>query len=247
MAPSLKRLFGKSPPTHSDKSIKDHSNITTAASTEHDSPATAYYASDPNKPFVLYGYHSSSRTATLRIAISLKDLNADVGWKYLGSGPSNKETFKCAVKSRTLPELLHRRNGQTIVLTRGLVAALEYLDEVYPDIRPLLPPISQPVQRAQVRSLVSVITCDMQPLTTGSVASMARELGSDLEAWTKTGLERGLEACEKAASTSAGKYSVGDQLTMADICLVPCVWDAIVHDVNAMRFPIVQRIYQNLM
>jgi len=109
----------------------------------------------------------------------------------------------------------------------------------------LLP--SNSVIRAQVRMLVDVIAVDTQPLTNRSLVRRVIDLGRTGGEWHKQFLARGLQTYEKLASKTARCYSVGEQPTLIDVCLVPCVWNAEHYDVDLDALPTVKRVYKTMM
>lgn len=114
------------------------------------------------------------------------------------------------------------------------VAILEYLEETWPQ-RPLLP--QDPIKRAIVRQAVQVIAADTQPLQNLRVL---RALGPEGEgrAWALSVIERGLSVFDALiASEHGGKYCVGDEITLADIVLVPQLYNARRFAVDLAKFP----------
>ena len=97
---------------------------------------------------------------------------------------------------------------------------LEYLEEAYPE-KPLLP--SDPVQRAIVRMIAHTLACDIQPVQ--------NVLGLDIpvearQSWAHKVISEGFRRLEPLLAEHAGLYCVGDQLSLADLCLVPQVYNA---------------------
>lgn len=72
------------------------------------------------------------------------------------------------------------------------------------------------------------------------------DLGGDPVAWNKEFMTRGLRAYESVLSKTAGVYSVGDDVTMADVCLVPAVWGAEKNGIDLESLPSVMRVYDAL-
>ncbi|MCJ1448555.1 MAG: hypothetical protein MMC23_009072 [Stictis urceolatum] len=126
------------------------------------------------------------------------------------------------------------------------IAALEYLEEAYPSQTPLLPPTNDTAARAIVRSLANIIACDIQPITNLRVLKKVKKLGGVPDDWSKDFMERGLEAYETLAAPIAGKFSVGDKITLADVCLLPAVWNAQRNGVDLSSFPTVRRVAEAL-
>lgn len=112
--------------------------------------------------------------------------------------------------------VIEKADGQTIVLTQS-VAILEYLEEAYPETCRLLP--MDLVQRARVREIVMIMAADTQPLHNLRVLNEFEE--PTKTEWGFKVLSRGFEAVEKRLEESSGKYSVGDELTLADLAVVP--------------------------
>lgn len=101
------------------------------------------------------------------------------------------------------------------------MAIMHYLEETRPQ-RPLMP---QDVhKRCKVREICEVITAGIQPLQNLVVLIHVGE--EKKKEWAQHWITRGFRAVEKLLSTSAGKFCVGDEVTMADCCLVPQVFNA---------------------
>ncbi|KTG04288.1 hypothetical protein cypCar_00014219 [Cyprinus carpio] len=104
-----------------------------------------------------------------------------------------------------------------ITLSQSL-AIIQYIEETRPEPR-LLP--ADPKQRAHVRIICDIIASGIQPLQVGS-------------------------ALEHILKQTAGKHCVGDEISMADICLVPQVYNAERFKVDMSRFPTIRRLNQTL-
>jgi maleylacetoacetate isomerase len=121
------------------------------------------------------------------------------------------------------------------VLLQSL-AIIEYLDEVYPD-PPLL--LVDAIDRAKVRAVAQIIACDIHPLNnTGPLNYLRNVLKADkaaVEAWYYHWVTKGFEAVE--ALIRPGPFSFGAQVTVADVYLVPQVYNARRFKVPLERFP----------
>jgi maleylacetoacetate isomerase len=185
----------------------------------------------------LYGYWRSSSAYRVRIALGLKGIAVEHVPVHLVRGGG--EQFSTAFRERNpLAEVpvLELDSGE--LLTQS-VAIVEYLDEVYPS-PPLLP--GDAVQRARVRALVQVINSGVQPLQNRNVLSALGRLGCDADAWARDFIERGLIALESHAAARAGAFSVGETPTLADIYLIPQLYNARRWSLPLERFPTLTRI-----
>jgi maleylacetoacetate isomerase len=133
-------------------------------------------------------------------------------------------------------------NGTT--LSQSL-AILEYLEETHPE-PPLLP--RAPLERAEVRSMALAVACDLHPLNNLRVLSYLRSpLGMSEDAvkgwyrnWITTGF-RGLE--EQARRRSGdGRHMFGTQVTLADVCLVPQMYNALRFKCDVEPYPTLRAI-----
>ncbi|KAF4625765.1 hypothetical protein G7Y89_g12396 [Cudoniella acicularis] len=145
----------------------------------------------------------------------------------------------------TVPTLTIVYPSETITITQFL-PALYLLDEAFPSTYQL---------RSVVRTLCSVIASDMQPVTNLRILSRVKDLaaaaGQDEIAaatnWAKELMKAGLEAYEAICRPVAGNYSVGDEIAMADVCLVPAVWGALRYGVDVQgEMETLWRVYGNL-
>ncbi len=126
-------------------------------------------------------------------------------------------------------------NGDVLLQS---LAIMEYLDETHPH-PPFLP--ADPVARAHVRAVAQIIACDIHPLNnTGPLNYLRRNLKADeatINAWYAHWVVAGFEAIE--ALIKPGPYAFGSEVGLADICLVPQVF-------NARRFKIPLEAYPKI-
>jgi maleylacetoacetate isomerase len=186
----------------------------------------------------LYDYWRSSSAYRVRIALRLKGIEHQ-------QLPVN---LRLGVQ-RTLDYLAHNRQGLVpaletgeMVLTQSL-AIIEWLDETHPE-PPLLPPGAN--GRALARSLAQQIACEIQPLSNLRVLLyLQNRLGlheRDVNAWYRHWVAEGLASLEQRLADSAGIYCVGDQVTLADLCLVPQVYNARRYSCDLDPYPTIVRI-----
>jgi maleylacetoacetate isomerase len=193
----------------------------------------------------LYTYFRSSCSARLRIALYLKGIPFNSVFVNLLKDEQSSAAHREINPSGTVPALVVQRASAAPVTITQSMAALEYLDEAFPNNGPALLP-SDPESRALVRTLSEIIGCDIQPITNLKTLKRVAPLGADRATWSKEIIEDGLRAYETIVSRSAGKFSLGDQMTSADICLIPAAWGAERVGVDLAMFPVIHRIVQNL-
>jgi len=99
------------------------------------------------------------------------------------------------------------------------VAILEYLEEAFEDRKSLLP--KDPVQRAKVREITEMINSGIQPIQNLAVMKKVSQDQGERVEWNRYWIDLGLKAVEKHLATSSGEYSVGNDVTLADCCLIP--------------------------
>ena len=182
----------------------------------------------------LYTYFRSSAAYRVRIALNLKGLTPEMVSIHLQKeGGLNKKPEYRAVNPQMRVPALRLDSGD--VLTQSL-AIIEYLDEVVPE-PPFLP--RDPVARAKVRAFAQLIACDIHPLNnTSPLRYLKNELGQDqakIDRWYHHWILVGFEALEPMVGP--GPYAFGSAVTLADICLVPQVYNARRLKVPLDRFP----------
>ncbi|KAF6831425.1 maleylacetoacetate isomerase [Colletotrichum musicola] len=194
-----------------------------------------------NPDYTLYSYFRSSCSARVRMALNLKSLSYTTIPTNLLKDEHLSAEHRALNPSGTVPLLVDHANGDFKVSQS--VAALEYLDEAHPS-PPLLP--SDPQARAAVRVLVGIVASDTQPVTNMRVMRRVRALGGDAERWNRELMADGLAAYEAVARKWAGKCSVGDDVSMADACLLPAFWNAERFGVDVSAYPTILKIVENL-
>ena len=171
----------------------------------------------------LYTYFRSSAAYRVRIALNLKRLSYEMIPIHLTKegGQQRKPDFAAVNPQMRVPALA-LSGGE--VLTQSL-AIIEYLDEINPE-PPLLPADS--FDRAKARSIAQLIACDIHPLNNLiALQYLKRQLKheqGEIDAWYHHWVLEGFKALE--AMLAPAPYACGKHITVADICLVPQVFNA---------------------
>ncbi|XP_053330961.1 maleylacetoacetate isomerase isoform X1 [Spea bombifrons] len=193
---------------------------------------------EPTGKPLLFGYFRSSCSWRVRIALALKGIEYDQHPINLikDGGIQHTEEFLRVNPMQQVPAL--RIDGVT--LSQSL-AIIEYLEETRPKPS-LFPP--DPRSRAQVRMISDHIVSGIQPLQNLYVLE---KIGDTKLEWAQHFITRGFQALERMLQETAGRYCVGDQVTMADLCLVPQVANAERFKVDLDPYPTIGRINQSLL
>jgi maleylacetoacetate isomerase len=182
----------------------------------------------------LYSYFRSSAAFRVRIALNLKGLAYEIVPVHLikDGGHNRRPEFRAVNPQMRIPALV-ARTGEELIQS---LAIIEYLDETHPE-PPLLP--KDPIARARARALAQIIACDIHPLNNvGPLRYLKHEMHQEqsaIDAWYHHWVVAGFEALEALVGT--GPYCCGGDITMADLCLVPQVYNARRLKVPLDKFP----------
>lgn len=194
----------------------------------------------------LYTYWRSSAAYRVRIALALKGLEAEQVSIHLvkDGGQQHGEAYRKVNPHGLVPALVHHTEGGDVTLSNSL-AIIEYLDEIFPQA-PLLP--ADAAGRARVRQICQAIASDIHPLQNLRVLQMAAKVGGEEApisiSWAQHWINVGFEALEKQLSSEAGTgtWCHGDQPTMADLCLVPQITNAVRYEIDMTQYPTISAI-----
>lgn len=192
---------------------------------------------------ILYDYFRSSAAFRVRIALNLKGLAAERRFIHLRRGEQRAPGYLEVNPQGLVPMLVvgERRIAQSL-------AIMEYLDEKHPN-PPLLPQGAE--ERAWVRSIALAIACDIHPIDNLRVLQyLERELGIDTprrDEWYRHWIREGFRAIEALLAERHGPYCAGDTPTLADVCLVPQVFNARRLDVDLAPYPRIRAIHEACM
>ncbi len=189
----------------------------------------------------LYGYFRSSAAYRVRIALNLKGLAYEQVAVNLVKGEQRAEE-NLARNPQGLVPVLETDDGTR--LTQSL-AICEYLEERHPE--PALLP-ADPAGRARVRSLAQLVACEIHPLNNLKVLKyLVHELKLDEAAklaWYRHWIAEGFTALEArlAGEAATGAFCHGDSQSLADVCLVPQVFNAERFECDLSAYPTIRRI-----
>jgi len=192
----------------------------------------------------LYTYFRSSAAYRVRIALELKGIAFETVPVDLRPGAHREAPYLAINPQGLVPAL----EDGGVVIGQSL-AIIEYLEEAHPQ-PPLLP--RSPLERAQVRSLALAIACDVHPLNNLRVLNYLRSpLGQDesaVDTWYRHWIAQGLRSLEEQARrlSGDGRHLFGTQVTLADLCLVPQMFNANRFKCNVEPFPTLRAICAHL-
>lgn len=191
----------------------------------------------------LYGYFRSSAAFRVRIALNLKKLDYESAFIHLRRGDQRQPGFLDVNPQGLVPAL----ETDDALLIQSL-PVIEYLDETYPS-PPLLPHDAK--GRARVRALAAIVACDIHPINNLRVLRyLLRPLGHDeaaVETWYNHWIAEGFGALERllAGDGQTGRFCHGDTPGLADVVLVPQVFNAHRYQsLDLTPYPTIVRIYE---
>lgn len=187
----------------------------------------------------LYSYFRSTAAYRVRIALNLKGIEYRLTPVNLLKDEQQSDWYLAVNPMGLVPAL---RLDDGTVLSQS-TAILEWLEETSPEL-PLLP--ADPLQRSRIRALANIIACDIHPLNNLRVL---QHLVGVLEVserakkeWYHHWIQLGFGALEQQMAD--GAYTAGDGLSMADVYLVPQVFNALRFDMAMSRYPKIMSVYK---
>lgn len=183
-------------------------------------------------------YFRSTAAYRIRIALNVKGVEHELLPLNLLTGEQHSADFL-----KTNPEgLVPVLDTGSDILTQSM-AILEYLEETQTQVK-LLP--DAPIDRAFVRALAQAIACDIHPLNNSRVQNyLVSEMGLNQDQklqWYRHWIALGFSTLEKRLSKSAGEFCFGDTLSIADVCLIPQVYNAHRFDCPMDDYPTINRL-----
>jgi maleylacetoacetate isomerase len=186
----------------------------------------------------LYGFVRSSASYRIRIALNLKGVDYESVAVNLPGDEHRDPKFLAINPHATVPVI----DDDGTVLMQSL-AIVEYLDSRYPEPR-LIP--HEPALRARVQAFAQVIACEIHPLNNLRVRRyLQSELGLDearVTQWMQHWILESFGTLEALLRESSGRCCFGDDVTIADVFLVPQIYNARRSDCDLAPFPTLVRV-----
>jgi len=193
----------------------------------------------------LYTFFRSSASFRVRIALNVKG----IGWESVPVSLPRGEHVEARFKSINPQGLVPALDDGGRLLSQSL-AIMEYLDEAHPGPK-LLP--ADPVDRAYVRAFSQLIACEIHPLNNLRVLKYVKRTykldEEGVNGWYRHWIAEGFASMEAFLLNERkhGRYTFGDQVTMADCCLVPQVFNAKRYDCDLAPYPTVMKLFDECM
>lgn len=193
----------------------------------------------------LFSYWRSSSAWRVRIGLQLKRVECEIIAVHLvrGGGEQFRADFLARNPLAQVPVLEvddpdAQGNARVFRLTQSM-AILEYLEETRPT-PPLLP--RDPEQRARARQFAEMVNSGTQPYQNLRLVNAIRAAGADPKPLVKEFNELGLAALEQLAASTAGQFLVGDEISLADVLLIPQLYGARRNGVDVEAYPTLRRV-----
>ena len=202
----------------------------------------------PDTELQLYSYYRSSAAYRVRIVLALKGLS----WKSIPvnllKGEQKQAGYLQHNPQGLVPALRVQGTQEDAGLITQSLAIIEYLEECHshPSIMP-----SSAMARAQARSLAQQVAMDIHPLNNPRVTQYLQQtLGADESQktdWYQHWIAQGFGAFERNLEGLArtGDYCIGNSVTVADICLIPQVYNALRFNCSMQNYPLINAIYKH--
>ena len=143
-----------------------------------------------------------------------------------------------------LPVLEVDQAGKITYLVQSL-PIMEFLEESYLGTYSIFP--NGPMLRQKTRAMAEIVNSGIQPLQNLAILEEIEKHGGDKQEWARKVIDKGLTALEKNVKSTAGRYCVGDDVTLVDACLIPQIYNAIRFGVDVTKYEQLFKIYSRCM
>lgn len=191
-----------------------------------------------DKTATLYGYYRSSTSYRLRIMLALKGIDYRTEVVRLDRGEQHDDSFTALNPMGAVPVV--GIDGRMLVQSPAII---DYLEEQYRE--PALLP-DDVDDRQRVREIVALIACDIHPVNNLRVLQRLRRMhglnDEQIGDWYRHWIDKGFAALETMIGGDATRFCVGDKQTLAEVYLVPQIYNARRFDVDMGNYPGLQSI-----
>lgn len=202
------------------------------------------------KELTLYSYFYSSASWRVRSVLALKNIPFKYETIHLLDGKQHSEEYLSINPMHQVPALKVVTNDNKAHFLTQSLAIIQYLEENYPE-NSIYP--TDPILRAKSRGIADAISGGIQPLQNlETLTNYAAPIGRDpltpeerkkvAQFW----IDRKLVKLEMLVKPTAGKYCVGDNVTIADVCLVPQMFNARRFELDTNKYPLLKAIDDRL-
>lgn len=192
----------------------------------------------------LYNYFRSSTSYRVRIALHLKNLSFEYLPVHLlnNGGEQNQSDYRKLNPVGGVPTLIHDDK----VISQSF-AIIEYLDEAFPQTYQLMP--QDPYQKAKIRQVCENINADLHPLQNLKLMQyLEKKHGyaqEQKDEWAQKWIHEALTATESILTATTGQYAFGDQITAADLFIVPQLFSSERFKVDISKYPTLFKVNEN--
>ena len=186
----------------------------------------------------LYSYWRSSASWRVRIILACKNIDYDYQAVNLLQGQNSSEDYLRNNPLGQVPTLV----SSGFSLTQSL-AIIHYLEQKYPE--PALVPKSLN-EMARMWEICEIINSGIQPLQNLPVLEKIESLGGNKKEWAQGVISEGFQSVEAILANTAGTCCIGDEVSVADACLVPQIYNARRFEVSLDQYPNINRISEHL-
>lgn len=189
----------------------------------------------------LYHYWRSSSSWRVRWALLLKEIPCE----FIAINLLNDESESADHLSRNplgyVPVLEFLENLEPFRFLSESMAIIHWLDLVFPEPKLLS---GTPLEQARIMQLSELVNAGIQPLQNLNVSQYHSNNTSEQRKWNFHWIQKGLTAYEILVKETAGKFSMGNQISVADLFLIPQCYNAIRNQIELADFPLIKKIYE---